>query len=247
MKFINTRPIDRAEALSSALQQRGHHVLNLPLLSLQPLALNTQLIEQYTALTSVDAVVVVSPIAVEIGLAYYQKLGFLLEDLAKIQWIAVGQATQHALMQMGLNSVVPEVETSEGMLSLPELNQYIGKKIAFWRGIGGRTFMMEQLQMQGTEIVNMLLYTRGMPDTSKHHVQQKLSQGDIVLISSEASWKNWLKLLALTTYSAHFFKYIVLGERVSAILQQAEQVYYTVYKLSVDEIHQRILQCKHDE
>lgn len=244
MKFINTRPIDRAEALSSVLLGYGHQVLNLPLLDLTPLALDAQLIEQYAEFQSVDAVVVVSPIAADIGLAYYLQLGFDFDALKKIQWIAVGQATQQALLQKGLTSIVPEVETSEGMLSLPEMNQYIGKKIAFWRGIGGRTFMMETLQAQKTEILNMLLYTRAMPSYTVDDLQQNFKQGDVVLISSEASWHNWLKLLSLTTHRPNFFKYIVLGTRVSAILQHAEQVYYTVYKLSADEIHQCILQCK---
>lgn len=243
MKFINTRPKERAETLHSALSNLGHQVLDLPLLELSVLDLDSTLIQQYSDFQTADAVVVVSPIAAEIGLKYYQALDLPLHELSKKQWIAVGTATQNYLTQFGLVSRVPKVETSEGMLSLPEVHQNLGKKIAFWRGIGGRTFMMEQLRLQGTEIINMLLYTRKMPDICPINLSS-LEKNDVVLISSEASWQNWLQLLTIHGDKVDNYQYIVLGERVSDILNKAGQTYYTIYKLSADEIHQCILQCK---
>ncbi|MDW7640755.1 uroporphyrinogen-III synthase, partial [Klebsiella pneumoniae] len=84
-------------------------------------------------------------------LVLFFSLFFLnLDDLKHIQWIAVGQATANRLHDYGIEAHVPEVETSEGMLNLPLLHhmQKSGS-VAFWRGEGGRQFMMETLQQQG--------------------------------------------------------------------------------------------------
>ncbi len=51
---------------------------------------------------------------------------------------------------MVLDSVVPEVETSEGMLQLACVCRIwpVMQRIAFWRGEGGRQFMMQTRLMQ---------------------------------------------------------------------------------------------------
>ena len=244
MQFINTRPKDRAEPLSSALKQYGHHVIHLPLLALSELPLTKALIEQYQQFLDADIVVVVSPIAARIGFKYYQQLNLPLEVLQRKIWIAVGQTTAKTLQDYQIESVVPDIETSEGMLSLPQLTSHPSQKIAFWRGIGGRTLMMQQLDAQGCDIINMLLYTRQMPDSSELLAQYHLQHHDIVLISSEASWVNWQQLLVNTNFECKDFYYIVLGDRVSERLIQEGQTCLTVYTLHADEIHQQILKCK---
>ena len=243
MKFINTRPADRAEPLRLALQNLGHHVLDLPLLELKPLVLDAHLTAQYTAFLQADMVVVVSPIAAEIGLSYYCALNLDINQLQHKTWIAVGKSTAHVLKQYGIDSVVPEVETSEGMLSLPEIGALAQSTVAFWRGIGGRTFMMSELEANGFTVLNMLLYTRQMPEMSLLKDVLLLQKDDMVLISSEASWHNWLKLLSSFNYQSLDYRYVVLGDRVSEIVKQAGASCFTVYTLKADELHQMILKC----
>lgn len=113
----------------------------------------------------------------------------------------MGQATANRLHDYGIEAHVPEVETSEGMLNLPLLHcmQKSGS-VAFWRGEGGRQFMMETLQQQGIQILNFVLYRRQCPQASystfKHLTQNSNYNLDkwLVLITSEASWKYWLEL-----------------------------------------------------
>lgn len=223
MLLINTRPADRAAALTHALQKQGIAVIALPLLTLSACPLSAKLMAQFQALSSAQVIVVVSPMAVQVGMDYMQQMGLSVQALQHIAWIAVGQTTADALAKYGIKSVIPQVETSEGMLELPVLKQLTtASKIAFWRGEGGRQFMMQQLADAGHQIENMLLYERAYPESSTEIFQQHVpilrqSKQTVVLVSSEASWLNWLNLTA-SQPNLSIAEYWVLGERLEQIL-----------------------------
>ncbi|MFW2084049.1 uroporphyrinogen-III synthase, partial [Acinetobacter guillouiae] len=80
----------------------------------------------------------------------------------------VGKKTAQRLLDYGVESHVPEVETSEGMLSLPLFNQVKElKRIAIWRGEGGRQFMMQQCQARQNDDLNYVLYDRAIPQQTQ--------------------------------------------------------------------------------
>lgn len=226
MLFVNTRPVDRAAELSAALSAEQINSFALPLLELQALPYSLAMAALYQQLPKSHVIVVVSPTAVEIGMRYLQQSGLTLTDLAQVQWVAVGLKTAQVLKQYGIQAVIPEVETSEGMLELPSLqNLALGSRIAFWRGEGGRQFMMQQLREAGMQIVNLLLYQRGCPAQTSQLVQPLVAQLQqhatyTVLISSEASWYNWLQLLAQYPMFIAQAQYMVLGQRLAALLSQ---------------------------
>ena len=226
MLLINTRPSDRATALTQALQKKGIAVIAMPLLTLTACPLTPHLAAQFQALASAQVIVVVSPMAVRVGMDYVQQTGVSLQALQQVSWIAVGQTTADTLAEYGICSHIPDVETSEGMLELPVLKQVSApSKIAFWRGEGGRQFMMQQLSEAGHDIENMLLYERAYPESSTvifHQHLPQLMQSDhtVVLISSEASWLNWLNLIALQP-NLSIAEYWVLGERLAQILSNS--------------------------
>ena len=225
MLFINTRPTERAQPLSEAMQAAQFTVLELPLLKLTAYPFSDDLAQLYAQLSVTDVIVVVSPMAVEVGFAYLQRAGLCLDQLQHMTWIAVGQATATCLMRYGVSKIsVPELETSEGMLSLPALQQLNVKKIAFWRGEGGRQFMMQQLAQQGISVLNFLLYYRECPTQSHMIFKQNIAlirQHEIcyVCISSEASWLNWLNLCQNDQDILTRCHYLVLGTRLSDVLQ----------------------------
>lgn len=167
MLFINTRPQDRASTLTEALVDAGYQVETLPLLELTAVPFSIELQQLYQQLEQTQVIVVVSPTAVEVGMRYLQQANIDLVQLTHIRWIAVGQATAQALAKFKIESLVPKVESSEGMLDLPILKQQDQlKQIAFWRGLGGRQFMMQQLQQQGVSVLNFVLYRRQCPELS---------------------------------------------------------------------------------
>ena len=224
MLFINTRPSDRASSLTQALTEAGYQVESLPLLELVAEPFSEALQQLYQQLEQVQVIVAVSPTAVEIGMRYLQQAGITLERLAHIQWIAVGKTTAQALAKFNIKSDVPEIENSEGMLQLPILRQHPHlSRIAFWRGQGGRQFMMQQLQQRGISILNFVLYHRQCPEISLKRFPDILSriqpdQPTIVLISSEASWNYWQQLCGQNLIQTQWV-YLVLGERLVKILE----------------------------
>lgn len=251
MLFINTRPQDRASTLTEALVDAGYRVATLPLLELKAEPFSFELQQLYQQLEQTQVIVVVSPTAVEVGMRYLQQANIDLVQLTHIRWIAVGQATAQALAKFKIESLVPKVESSEGMLDLPILKQQDQlKQIAFWRGLGGRQFMMQQLQQQGVSVLNFVLYRRQCPELSVLKIPTILKnieshQQVAVLISSEASWNNWQQLTSQNQVEAEWI-YLTLGERLTqllthsqALLNQASNI-IQLEKLSASEIIHRM-------
>jgi len=225
MLFFNTRPLERAEALTLALSDLNIQAINLPLLELKARPLTPLLKQLYQQLVvDIAVLVVVSPTAVDVGMKYLRECHIEIDQLAHIQWIAVGEKTAEALQKYQIKSEIPKVETSEGMLQLPILSTLEkGKKIAFWRGEGGRQFMMNHLHQQGMQILNFILYDRQLPLQSINEFQKitlKLTQESryIMLISSEASWLNWLSLIQANPMLLNIGYFWVLGDRLFNIL-----------------------------
>ncbi|OTG81122.1 uroporphyrinogen-III synthase [Acinetobacter sp. ANC 4648] len=239
MQFINTRPADRAQALTECLVRSGIQVVDLPLLELKAFPYTEKLQQLYAQLLETQIIVVVSPTAVNIGMQYLQQSGVLQSQLDHIQWIAVGQTTAQSLEIYGIQSLIPAVESSEGMLSLPIFQDLPHlKKIAFWRGEGGRQFMMQHCLDHHIEVLNFLLYERYCPESTEAKFSQlvatfsKNPQIYWMCVSSEASWKNWLSLCREHPCLLQSCHYLVLGERLYQVLQHDKNNAQYHFKLS---------------
>ncbi len=253
MLFINTRPQDRAQELSHALRMAHIDVLDLPLLELLPRAWSTDLSELYHQLPKAQVIVVVSPTAVQIGMEYLKLSGIKLDQLEHVQWIAVGERTAQALAQYGISAEVPKVETSEGMLELPVLQTLdAGQCLAFWRGEGGRLFMMDQLKQRGMHILNFILYERRWPVFAQQYLDNILyllekKEQYAMVVSSEASWLNWIQLMQNQKRVIAKGHYLVLGERLYQVVSDYKKNQATCFNitrlpdLSTDSILQKLV------
>ena len=222
LHIVNTRPADRATQLTTYLVQAGYQVSCLPLLELVAEPFTVELQQQLGQIQQVDIVVVVSPTAADLGLAHLQQLGIDVTQL-KCDWVAVGQGTADVLSRVGIGSVVPEIETSEGMLALDIFKKDKGSlRVMFWRGYGGRQLMLQTLQTEQHQTLSVNLYRRQLPKESQQIYQQLLSQKpDVLLISSGASWQNWLDLgLKYQQYILPAY-ILVLGERVQQLIKKS--------------------------
>lgn len=238
MLFINTRPQDRAEELSHALRLAHIDVVDLPLLELLPQAWSEDLSALYRQLLDAQVIVVVSPTAVQIGMAYLKQSGITLNQLQHIQWIAVGDRTAQALVQYGIAAEVPKVETSEGMLQLPVLQTLdSGQCLAFWRGEGGRMFMMDQLKQQGMRILNFVLYERRCPVFTQQYLANIFSLLEkqkqyAMVVSSEAGWLNWIQLMQHQKHLIAKGHYLVLGERLYQVVSNYKKNQATCFNIT---------------
>ena len=240
--LINTRPQQRAAKLTRTLNQYSYTVIEMPLLQLEPIALDQLLIAQFSQIAQADLMVAVSSSAVDIGMRYYQQLGLALPLLQAKPWLAIGRNTQDTLARYGIAATCPSVESSEGALQLPILQNCQQQSVVFWRGIGGRVFLMQQLAHQHCQIINMELYRRTAVQHHSAliaHIKQLASSDEPcwVIISSEFSWNQWRTLMQNqhgsnhqsqtlsidTAYLAYqnlrCYGYLVLGERVTALVR----------------------------
>lgn len=227
--FINTRPVERAiPIIPQAWTQ--YQEFYLPLLALTAQPLDDVLKQQFLDLLKVDVIVVVSPMAVTVGMTYLQQLGIGIHQLTHMTWVAVGERTAQCLAEYGISAQCPEIETSEGMFQLPIFkNQQHIDRVAFWRGEGGRKWLMQQLSDQGLIIDNFLLYKRSFPQSSQQQWQEiqpilKTFKQIVVLISSGESWQNWLNLHQNNPSQLANYDYFILGQRVFDQIKQSSYI-----------------------
>ena len=198
---INTRPVERAAALTDHLQAAGLTVVEIPMLTLQSRPTTEQdmtLMRQWLA-GDYKALVIVSPTAAASGLAVWQAL----EDERQAQnhdddnnnerkdiainalqapsyLIAVGEATASVLNNAKIEAsnyqvLQPHIANNEGMLAMPEIERLqAGDKLLVWRGLGGRRLLVDTLLARGVHIDSIAWYERIMPVDAMTQYEQWL-------------------------------------------------------------------------
>lgn len=186
---LNPRPARQAEALTQALKSAGANVLELPLLDIVPLALDSTAKQYLMDLDRYQTVVFVSANAARLG----------LEAVADYwpQWpqglsiVAVGPATLSLLDEAGLSAVAPDQEDSEGMLALPALSHVTGHRVLLFRGDTGRELLPDTLRARGAQVDILPLYTRKLPEATETIWENRPQEPDVVLLSSALIWQHW--------------------------------------------------------
>ena len=220
INVLNTRPLARADALQTALLATGAIVAQLPLLEIETLALSAEARQSLLDLDRYRWVFVVSPTAAELGL---QHLGdYWPQWPISVDWLAVGESTAQVLRQALLNPIVPDEESSEGLLRLPVFQQrQIGDRLLVLRGEGGRNLVRDSLDGQGVGVDYVELYRRRLPPDTMIRWQKLIcTQGlpDIVILTSGESLQYWL---AIAGEAAMSVIPLVISPRLAVIAQKA--------------------------
>ena len=202
---INTRPVERATALTDHLQAAGLTVVEIPMLTLQsrPTIEQDMTLMRHWLAGDYKALVIVSPTAAASGLAVWQAL----EDERQAQnhdddddndgerkdiainalqapsyLIAVGEATASVLNNAKIEAsnyqvLQPHIANNEGMLAMPEIGHLqAGDKLLVWRGLGGRRLLVDTLLARGVHIDSIAWYERRMPVEAMAQYEQWLKE-----------------------------------------------------------------------
>ena len=164
-RLLLTRPVEDCAALAQSLAAAGVGSSCLPLLAIEPVAVDNRQRQMLEGLSGFQAIIVVSKPAARL----------LLEQLAQggLQpprqgWFSVGEATAAVLQAAGLAVTVPSAgDDSEALLALPALRQAVAvptPRILIVRGVGGRELLAERLAEQGASVDYLELYRRCLPD-----------------------------------------------------------------------------------
>jgi len=168
---IVTRPARQAAGLASQLATLGAAPIVFPAIAILPPADDASLARAHAALASYDAAVFVSANAAEYG--------------APGRWprnvvaYATGPGTAGALHAVGVPEVaIPQTTyDSEGLLALPALDAVHGKRIAIFRGEGGRDHLADALRARGAHVDCIACYRRARPESGADGLAEALLQG----------------------------------------------------------------------
>lgn len=162
--IVVTRPDAQAASLCEAIAARGGTALRFPVLGIAPPLDDAELADAAARLDAFDLAFFVSPNAVEQALAHI---------LARRSWPArvrvatVGGGSERALHRMGFAQVVAPVSgfDSEAVLALPEFapEAVRGRRVAIFRGDGGRELLGEELVRRGATVEYFTAYRRFCP------------------------------------------------------------------------------------
>lgn len=193
--IVVTRPRAQAEPLADAIAAAGGVPLIFPLLEIAPASDPQSLTEAVHRLADYSLAVFISPNAVDYAVPAI---------LASGQWpaalvpAAVGQGTVKALAAHGISGCIAPTQRfdSEALLELPELaaERVSGRRIAIFRGDGGRELLADTLRERGATVDCITCYRRSGP-----------SGGLAPLL---AAWREG-RLDALTVSSSEGLRYLV--------------------------------------
>ena len=195
-----TRPARQASGLAQKLAALGANPIVFPAIVIVPPANTESLVRAQAALDTYDFAVFVSGNAVEYGVADPQRWPATLVAMAP------GPGTAEALAAVGISDVrVPETTfDSSGLLALPEFARVSGKRIAIFRGGGGRDELGDTLRARGARVDYVECYRRARPQSGASGLTEAFRDGriDAVTISSSEGLGNLWEVVDDATRAA---------------------------------------------
>jgi uroporphyrinogen-III synthase len=196
--IVVTRPQAQAAPLAEAILAAGGQPLVFPLLEISPAADPQPLADAAERLADYALAVFISPNAVEHALPTL---------LAQRGWpqslipAAVGQGTVKVLAARGIHGCIAPTERfdSEALLELPELaaDRVTGKRVAIFRGDGGRELLADTLRQRGASVDCITCYRRSGPSDGVAPLMAAWRAGglDALTVSSSEGLRYLFELL----------------------------------------------------
>lgn len=196
-RIVVTRPSGQAETLLALIRQAGGEPLEIPALEIRDvrdLAPFNSVIER---LDSLDMAIFVSRNAVRKAFALMGARTWP----AQLRVAAVGNGSREELGAHGITDVIaPSGQAdSEALLALQEFAAVAGKRIAIFRGEGGRTLLGDTLTARGALVEQAPCYRRARPAQSAAQLAAAWERGrvDAVTVTSGDGLANLLEMLGV--------------------------------------------------
>lgn len=195
---VVTRPLAQAGTLAEMISAAGGEAIVFPLLEIAPPADTEALKAAVARIDSYALAIFISPNAVDYSVPAI---------LAQAQWpaslvpAAVGQGTVRALAAHGVGGAVAPTERfdSETLLELPDLQaaRVAGRRVAIFRGDGGRELLADTLRERGAEVDCIPCYSRRAPAAGAGELLSRWQSGrlDALTISSSEGLRYLVDML----------------------------------------------------
>lgn len=239
LNVLLTRPTLQALKLRKRIEALGGAVLSLPLLEIDPV-LDSASIERIKTkimgLDQYDIALFISTNAASLGMEwigqYWPQLPVGLEAYA------VGPSTGELLQQLPWQVHYSSTGiTSEHLLELPGLQDVSGKRVALFRGKGGRELLAETLRERGARVDYIELYQRRVPIYDRGEILTQIHESriNVVVLTSLQILENFLQLLGLRVFSADVTQ-PAQGSTAKALMDMQQTLCLVVPSLRVQNI-----------
>jgi uroporphyrinogen-III synthase len=130
---------------------------------------------------------------------------------------SIGAATTQALTALSIDSISPEIQTSEGLLTLPELQSIEGQDIIIVRGNGGREHLANTLRTRNGIVYYIEAYQRiwrQLPNNIEQY--WRTHNINCMVITSDAILQSVVQLINLSDeYWRTNCYWVVVSERIA--------------------------------
>jgi uroporphyrinogen-III synthase len=185
LNVLVTRPGDRGLKLASVIKQKGGNPVVLPLIKITPIVDESTISTTRHCvenLSSYDLLIFISVNAAHYGTQWIHK--FWPKLPGELQIVAVGPATADALKPLA--SVIHYSASgaqSEDILELPVLKDVEGRRVALFRGKGGRELLAQTLRNRGAQVDYVETYERSSPVYASGQVLKTIDENQVNAIT----------------------------------------------------------------
>jgi uroporphyrinogen-III synthase len=193
IKVLVTRPQQQSQKLCSALHARNIIPLQLPTLTIKPVAKTLTLQTTLDQLFKTNIVIFVSPNAVQYALPLLGPEH--LAVLKQLKIAAIGPGTAKQLSAAGLNAILmsPQQFNSDGLLRLAELQDLTNQHIIIFCGDNSRQQLAESLKQRGATVLLAIVYQCSPPKQLAKQLAALINEIDMILATSKQCINNlWL-------------------------------------------------------
>ncbi len=191
---VVTRPAHQAEPLARAIEAAGGRAIRFPAIEIRDVEDLAPFMRVVDELEEFDLAVFISPNAAE------RAIGMILGRRALppgLKLAAIGAGGVRALAARGVTDVMsPQARyDSETLLELPEVAA--ARRVAIFRGAGGREHLGEALRARGATVAYAECYRRCRPDADPKPLLDAWSrrQVDAVVVTSSEGFRNVFEMV----------------------------------------------------
>ncbi len=216
LKILVTRPEHQAAPLCEAITALGGEPIRFPLLQIEPLAATPALRQQIQNLDNYQILIFISTNAATFGARLIDQ--YWPQFPLGIDVLAIGPTTATTLQE----TLALDVHTaaggmhSEAILALPLLQAVADKKVAIFRGQGGRELLASTLRERGAQVDYVEVYRRMPAAHPANALPDHLSAGlDVIVITSGESLRQLTELAGDNTAALSLIPLLVPSARVA--------------------------------
>lgn len=218
------------------LKDTSSEVLHRPILDIKSLENSEKIKKQISNFDEFDIAIFVSMHAANFAIGWLDRYWPMLP--LGIDYFAIGRQTASATKKLGLSALCPSVNvTSDGLLSMQELQDVKSKKVIIFRGSTGQDTLKHELILRGAEVEYCNLYQRVLNNGHKESILKELPTIDCMiahsgeLLESLGVWDDVEKFA-----EGNKFSVLVPSERVAEIAVKLGYSSVVVAKSALPEV-----------